>query len=190
LAKPKSINRTTCRPESAGADEDVPRLQVAMNHPHRVCGCERIANLRGDADRATPAHRPLARKQIGERLALEELHHEIVMDAVAKDIAHLHDVGVPDAPNRARFIAEKLEGGLVGDNLGVEHLERRSVAVRLATGAEHPARAPLAENAGQDERSQPVPELQRKVLLRDLNWARKRGRLLLEEAFLADLQLL
>ena len=62
---------------AVGPDLDVGRLEIAMNDALLVRGFERLGDLPRDRERLVERERP-ARDAVGERLALDQLHHERV----------------------------------------------------------------------------------------------------------------
>ena len=75
------------------AEEDVLRLEVAMDHLHAMRSRERLRELRDD-DRDLGGRHSAVRGQVrAEVMALEQLHHD-VCDAVLGDarVEHLYDV--------------------------------------------------------------------------------------------------
>ena len=91
-------------------DEDVLRLEVAMDDAERVRRLEGLEDL--DGVLASDRHRELSLPldDARERLALEELHHDVrVTVGGAIDVDDLHDVRAPDLGDDPRLLQEALD---------------------------------------------------------------------------------
>ena len=86
---------------------DVGGLQVAVHDPSLVGGLEAQGDLARQRDRLRRRDRP-ARDAVGERLALDELHHDVVDVAGRADVVERADVRVLDGGDRARLAREPL----------------------------------------------------------------------------------
>jgi hypothetical protein len=126
-------------------DEDVGRLDVAVDDARVVERLQGVERLLGDVERL--GHRGLAAEalpELLERLALEELHDEerlfLLGDVVVEDgdAARVIDL-VGDVP----FLEEAVADAVVPRELGVEDLERdpRSIAVGGREDRRHAADA-------------------------------------------------
>ena len=108
----------------AAPDEDVVRLDVAMDEVGLVCGVERVGDGRQQAQDArgvqvTAAHELL---EVG---AAHDLHRDV--QALALELAclvHRHDVGVVDARLDAGLALKAHAEALVGAQVGGQQLER------------------------------------------------------------------
>jgi hypothetical protein len=79
--------------------EDVRRLEIAVDDPLAVRGAEGAGHGARDPGRSLGRELAHAPEEIGERLALEQLHHqEGVASLGLADVVDLDDVGVPQAP--------------------------------------------------------------------------------------------
>ena len=119
---PKSRTFTKGGP-SRPAEEDVLRLEVAVDDAPGVRGLERLADLDEDGQGALGRHG--ARRRGGERLALQVLHDQVVPPR--RHHAHVEDVDdvlVADEVDRARLGVEALHQRGVGREVLVEHLHR------------------------------------------------------------------
>ena len=93
--------------------DDVARLQIAMDDARAVCRCQRLGNL-------PPVPKRIARRQFAtrqtrrERVSFEVLHHQEVGPVLVTDVEQLADVGMRQARDRARLAFETLSGGGVG----------------------------------------------------------------------------
>ena len=93
-AIPKSVSLVrSASPSSAGADQHVGRLDVAVDDPGVVDGLERGGQLpteRGDLR----GRQRSAADQVRERLSLDQLHHEERLLVVRADVVDRHQPGV------------------------------------------------------------------------------------------------
>ena len=79
----------------ARGQHDVAGLQIAVDDARGVCGSQRVGDLLGD--RKQLRNRQWAALQsIGERFAVEELHHQVVDGPVATDIVERTDMGMAE----------------------------------------------------------------------------------------------
>ena len=81
-------------------EEDVGRLEVAVDDAGAVGAPERPADLLGDLRRLAQRQAPLALEPVAEVLAAEQLHHEVGEVAVDAVVEHLHDVRPAQARRR------------------------------------------------------------------------------------------
>ncbi len=135
------------RAPDALREEDVLRLDVAVDDPLLVRRDEPRKDLGDDFDHVVERKAPFALDSIRHRLADEALHDEVRAPVVeGPEVVDLADVGVADRAGRARFLVEALHGDLLSRLRGVEHLHRDAAperhVLRLVDGA-HP---PLAED--------------------------------------------
>ena len=91
-------------------DLDVGWLQVAMHDPVVVRRLQRLGDLPGDWDRVGRRN-GTGSDPIGERGALDQLHHQVVLTDVVKGA----DVGMVQGRNRASFALETLAELLAAD---------------------------------------------------------------------------
>ncbi len=102
-----------CKPEiekfhAAAGEHDVARLQIAMNHALPVGGVESPGDVAGERDR--PIHRNgTALQTFGERLSLEQLHHEKRHAVDFADVVNGADVRVGYPGDRPRFTLKSLQ---------------------------------------------------------------------------------
>jgi hypothetical protein len=86
---------------------------------------------------------------LGQRHAVEQLHHEVGSCRVAAEVADVDDVAVADARRDLRLALEALDGTLRRRALGVEQLDRDLLLEGLVLGAPHGAHAADAERVDQ-----------------------------------------
>src|SRR5439155_5017087 len=80
---------------AAARDEDVRRLDVAVDDTARVHGLERVEYRDGDLRRLARRHRA-ARDAVGEGFAVDELHRDEQLAAGFADLVEMADGGVSD----------------------------------------------------------------------------------------------
>ncbi|MEZ5318299.1 MAG: hypothetical protein R2752_12940 [Vicinamibacterales bacterium] len=77
-----------------GGEDDVLRLQVAVDHARRVRGLKCRRHRIGEFEGLAGRHRP-AREPRGERLALDVLHDdEVARRRIGRDFVHAADTGM------------------------------------------------------------------------------------------------
>jgi hypothetical protein len=139
---------------------DVVGLEIAMDHADGVRGIERERDLVGDVERAVQLDRAVFFDQILERLALEELHHEVDrpfgQDAEVGDV---DDVRMIDRGRGARFAQEAMDRLLVARELRVQHFHRDRLldvdVLALIDGAHPTAAEDLVEPVVADVMTEP-----------------------------------
>src|SRR5262249_44475523 len=109
------------------------------NDALRVSRRQRARDWKEQLDRRLYAHSLLAIENVGDRLAVEQLHHEVRI-AVRRlsEVEHVHDVGMPDARRRSGFDEEPI-GGLLGRERRANELHRDVDVEHLV--ARHPDRS-------------------------------------------------
>ena len=85
-------------------EEDVVRLEVAMDDPRRVRRRETAPGVEEDGDNLAPCAGRLEPR--AERPPFDELHRDEDLLAVGADVVHGDDVGVGEAGHRLRFTQE------------------------------------------------------------------------------------
>ena len=142
-AIPKSV--TLRRPSRA--DDDVVRLDVAVDDPVAVREGERAQDLARVLDRDRDRRRPVADEQLLQRPPVEVLHRDVVGALRLAAVEDRDDVRVVEARRALRLAAEALDELLVGGVPLVQQLQRDLPAELLVLGevdVGHPARAELA----------------------------------------------
>ena len=114
-----------------GVDQDVLRLDVAVDHLARVGDREAAGDLDRVGDRLLRVERAVAADPLLQRFALDVLEDDVGVAAVLAGVDHRDHVGVGELGHRARLLAEALElVGLLG-HLAVHHLDRDLAVERL-----------------------------------------------------------
>ena len=123
--------------------EQVRRLDVAMDDSARMRCVERGCRLAEPLERASDRLRALADEPIGERAAREVLHHDVRVILVLADVKDRHRArGGREACCGQRFTGEARADRLVVGVAVGEHLDRddaRQVGVLGAVDLPHPA---------------------------------------------------
>ena len=104
------------------ADEDVRRLDVAVDDAADVRGLEGLRRLGRDAGGLARGERPVAAQDRREVLPLDDLHDEIRPGLALAEVEHGHDVRVVEGRGRAGLVAE------AGEEVGVLAELRRAGA--------------------------------------------------------------
>ena len=94
--------------DAVGVDLDVRRLHVAMDDAGAVRVGQAAAHVLDDAQLPGDGQTRTALHDGPERLARHVLHHDVRRVVVLADLEHRHDVGVAQAPGRARLAGEAL----------------------------------------------------------------------------------
>jgi hypothetical protein len=98
---------------SARRDEDVLRLDVAVNDALGMGLVQRVGDLDPHVDDAGRIQRPVS-DQLGERLPVDVFHGDVADAALFADIVDVRDVGVRERRSRSRFPCEPLGEAGVG----------------------------------------------------------------------------
>jgi hypothetical protein len=96
-----------------GGQEDVARLDVAVDDPRAVGRLERVGDRRHDPGRLARRHRAGAVDPSGQALALQQLHDQVRPPVVLAKVKHPGDVGVVEPGRRPRLPAQPLGGPAV-----------------------------------------------------------------------------
>ncbi len=126
-------------------DQDVGRLDVAVDDPPLVGIGQRLGHLAGEADRLVDRQLPLALEAGRERLALDHRHHVVEDAALGARIVHRQDVGVAE-PRRDLDLAQEPLGAEGLGQLGAHHLDRHLAVVLEVLGQVHRGHAALAQH--------------------------------------------
>ena len=104
-------------------EQDVRRLDVAVDEPHRVGRLERLGDLEQDRDRVVDSRGSVLVQAMLQVGALDQLHREVEQAVVVAGVVDRDDVRVPQCGGRARFADEALAELVVLRELRGEHLE-------------------------------------------------------------------
>jgi hypothetical protein len=100
------------------ADDDVLRLNVPVDDPLAVAIGQRVQQLAGPLQHLILRQRPSGGDEVRQTLPLDQVHHQIGVAAFLKEVGHPHQVGVVQAGQGERFLAEL--PAQVGQGLGVQ----------------------------------------------------------------------
>ena len=134
---------------TVGRDEQVGRLHVAVHDAGGVRGADGVGGLREEAPHRVGVHRAAGPDQVRQRLAVDQLHHQVGprhVRAVAglRGLAEVEDRGDVGVVQRRRVVGLGLEPGPEGGVVGVlrlEQLHRDRAAERGVARAPHLAHA-------------------------------------------------
>jgi hypothetical protein len=118
-------------------DEDVPRLDVAVDEPGVVGGVEGRRHARADVDRQLGAEAGLHVEQLAQALAVDELHDDGLAALILEDVVDGDDVGVGQPGDRDRLAAEALGHDRVRGQARLEPLEGHLAVERHVGGEPH-----------------------------------------------------
>ena len=143
--------------------EDVSRLEIAMDHAGAVRGGQPRADLAHDRQHLLDRQRA-ARQPVGERLTLQEVEHQ-VRRAVGElvEVDDLDDVGVTDARRGLGLVAEPRERLLVA-LIRVQRLDRDLLAGQpVVPRDEHGAHAAAPDQRLDRVRADDRPDVDRRT---------------------------
>ena len=112
-------------------DHQVAGLDVAVDDAEAVSGAQRLGRLVEDRNGALDVRRVRLRQQVGQRLTVDQLHHEkrdqlIVVD-VFGIVVDVGDAGVRQAGGETRLGSEAEPKGVGVGEIGAEDLDRHRV---------------------------------------------------------------
>ena len=143
--------------------EDVVRLQIAVDDAALVGGVQRLAGLRQDRDPHLGPHRHAHHR--GQRHPLQVLHDEVGARGRGVQIEDADDVLVADEVHRPRLGVEALDQLRVGRQMLVEHLHRHAAADGDVLSEVHGPHAATAQPPHEPEAAKLRPQ-QRILILR------------------------
>jgi len=129
---------------AAPGDEDVRRLDVAVDDAAGVRGVETVGDLDAEIEHAVERQRS-ARDLLLQRVAVEQLHHDELLALVLADVVNRADVRVVERRGHARLASEPIERLRVGGEIRGQELQRDLAAQADVFGAVHHAHAARAE---------------------------------------------
>lgn len=130
----------------------VPGLEVAVHDRHRVHRAQHGAQLRGDRDRPLPGVGVVLGEMVGEVGAVDVLHDEEELLALAARVVHRDQPGVVDLrghPALAHEPAAQLVGLLPGHLVGAQQLHRHAPVEPLVVRRPDLSHAALSDERGQ-----------------------------------------
>jgi hypothetical protein len=107
---------------AVGAQKHVLGLEVAMDDAALVRGGERVGHLDRVVERLSNADRA-GRQTRPQRLALQQLHHDVGGRFVAADVVDAHDARMRKGGERLPFTFEADKGGAVVRHVRCQHLD-------------------------------------------------------------------
>ena len=128
---------------SVGRDDNVLRLNVAMDDSSLVGGTDRARDLRRDVDDFIDRHRT-TRQARAQRLAFNELHRDEVQVVVNADLVNVGDIGMVQRRGCLRFLHEAAQAITASAAAVAQHFDG-NLALEIVIEGEinlaHPARA-------------------------------------------------
>src|SRR6185369_15613879 len=132
---------------AVAGDEDVLRLEVAVNDPFVMRRAEAARDLHGVIGRLARRDRALPQAD-AQRLAFQQLADEEVLIVLGADVEDGDDVRMVEHPRRARFLFESAQRlGVVGE-IAREDFDRHFAPQPGVDGAIHLAHPPRADLRG------------------------------------------
>ena len=122
------------------ADEDVRRLDIAVDDALGVCRIQRVGELDGDLQQVGDPHRT-AIDAVAEALAPEYLHHDIGSAFVVADVENCANPGMAQRAGGSRLDTEAVERLTAGDRLRGKELERDLSPEAFVLGEIHDSHA-------------------------------------------------
>ena len=135
--------------EAVGRDHDVLGLEVAVHDPGGVRLREPVRHLGADVEDAAGCERVALGHQLAQRLAVDELHHDVGQPGRLPDVVDRHDVRVAERGRRARLLREAPEAQRVGGEPLGQELDRHVAVQLLVVGPPDLAHAAGPDAGGQ-----------------------------------------
>ena len=149
-------------------EEDVLRLEVAMDDAALVRRGQPARELRAEVERAARRDGPFANPR-AQRLAFQQLGDDVALLAFDADVVDGQNVGMVEHPRRPRLLLEPSQRLGVVDQRARQHLDRHVALqprVLRTVDLAHPAR----------------PDRRNDFVMTELGACREHGRTLLEES--------
>jgi hypothetical protein len=110
----------------SGVEEQVRRLEIAVDHACRVHAIERDRELTEVVDDLGCRARPQARRALRQALAHQALHHQVRVTTLGLDpgVDDVDQIGAVDPPAQAGLEREALAKLGLLDEVSVQHLQR------------------------------------------------------------------
>src|ERR1041384_1922901 len=105
-AEVEQLDALAARDLRVSDDKDVVGLEVAVDDARGMGGCQHTGDLACDCEGLLP-EKPLSRRALRERLAIEILHHDVrgALGGPA-EVVDLDDAGMSDRRGGARVLLE------------------------------------------------------------------------------------
>jgi hypothetical protein len=136
-----------------GGEEDVLRLEIAMDDPFRVRGGEAVCDLRGDVDRLPPRHRSL-HDPPPQRFTFEELGDAVRRLVGGAVVVDGEDVRMGEGRDRLRLALEAHPGLAVADEALRQHFHRDVTVETAVASPVDVAHSPRADRVNDLVRSE------------------------------------
>ena len=138
-------------------DQQVLRLDVAVDDPSLVGHAQRLGDLLGGARRAGPGQLAAVDQPGVQRLAVDVLEHQIRLAAGLAAGVHAHDVRVVERAHQLGFARDPL--GALGVVVGVEQLDDVARVVAGAVGQVDHAHAAGGQALAGDVVAEPLADV-------------------------------
>ena len=116
-------------------NQNVARLHVSVHHSLSMGVAEGGGHLRPELGGTRRRQYPTTTKNLGEGLALHQLHHDEVRSAVLAPVKDRNNVGVREVGGGLGLPAKSFDEGGIGAQFGVENFERDGTVKELVLGA-------------------------------------------------------
>ncbi len=133
----------------APIDEDVGRLDVAMDDAALVCGLQRTSHIDDDAERDVERHPSVALEEVLQVLPVHELHDDEVGALIRTGVVDRRDVRVVQRGRGTRFLAEPRDEFGIGCEARAEHLYRHATIEQVVVCPVNERHAAFAEQLDQ-----------------------------------------
>ena len=95
-------------------DENIRRFQIAVNQSQVMRRADGCGRLQHDRDRARRIKRSFTRQQLAQRVAFQQLHHDVEITIGRRsEVGHGYGVRMLHAAGRARLAMKTMLGGFV-----------------------------------------------------------------------------
>jgi len=119
-----------------GAEENIVRLDVAVNYPLRVGRVQCQSKLTGDIPHPLQGKRPLAGHQIPQGPAVHVLHHDVIRIVIVTEVMNSDDIRMREGGNQPRFLFEPANKAVLSQMPLVQNLDRDDPRQPLILGPE------------------------------------------------------
>ena len=126
-------------------DEDIGRLDVAMDDAALVCSLQRAGHVDDDAERDVELQTPVALEDALQILSVDQLHDDEVDAIVRAGVIDRRDVRVVKRGRGTRFLAEPRDEFGIGCKARAEDFHRHIAIEKLVVRPVHERHAALTE---------------------------------------------